>query len=120
MYRQYLQGGPSCHGPNRNEFLFKKAQHFSDFVRLVAIVANYTFGSSLFYHTPHLEGEEVFGFAKQHADCLLGVENDFHRLDCVNFSHPRIIVPIAQPNVVGNVGMQQPPCGSSACSPLVS
>jgi hypothetical protein len=43
------------------------------------------------------------------------VDNDFHHHNLVNFFHPRVIVLIVQPNV----GMQQPPCGFSACSPLV-
>jgi hypothetical protein len=25
LYRQYLQGGPSNHGPNKNELLLKRA-----------------------------------------------------------------------------------------------
>jgi hypothetical protein len=37
----------------------------------------------------------------------------------VNFSYPQVTVHVVQPNVVKDVGMQQPPCGSSACSPLV-
>jgi hypothetical protein len=77
------------------------------------------FGSSLFYHTLHLEGEEVFGFTKWPIDYPPSADNDSHYPDCVNFSCPRIIVPTIQPNIVGNVGMQYPPCGSSAYLPLV-
>jgi hypothetical protein len=83
-------------------------------------MAIYTFGSSFFYHPPHLEREEVFGSAKRIANCPPSVKNDFHNLDCMNFFHPQIIIFVVQPNVVKNVGMQQPPYGSSACSPLVS
>jgi len=39
---------------------------------------------------PHLEGEEVFGSQKRKLDMPLGYEYDSHRLDRVNFSHPRI------------------------------
>jgi hypothetical protein len=38
----------------------------------------------------------------------------------VNFSCPQVTILIVQPNVIGNVSMQQPPCGSSDYSPLVS
>ncbi len=71
----------------------RKAQRYSDPTRLMDVVANYMFGSSFV---------------------------DSHRLDHVNFFCPRVIVPIAQPNVIGYVGMQQSPCCSSACLPLVS
>jgi hypothetical protein len=84
------------------------------------VVANYMFGSSFVYHTLHFEGEEVFEFAKRPANYSPSADNDSHRLDHVNFFCPRVIVPTAQPNVIGNVGMQQSPCFSSACLPLVS
>jgi hypothetical protein len=61
LYRQYLQGGLFGHGPDRNEFLLRKAQESSDPYRLAATMANYTFGSSFFYYTSHLKGEEVLG-----------------------------------------------------------
>ncbi len=60
----------------------------NDLFILVAVVANFMFGSSFFYCTPHLEGEEVFGSTKQHANCPLDANNDFHRPNHVNFSHP--------------------------------
>jgi len=47
-----------------NNFLLKKAQESSHLARLTTTVANYTSGSSFSYHTSHLKGEEVFGFAK--------------------------------------------------------
>jgi hypothetical protein len=61
--------------------------------------------SSFFYHTPHLKGEEDFGFAKQPIDCPLGANNDYHHPDRVNFSHPQAMVLAIQPNVIGNIGM---------------
>jgi hypothetical protein len=39
---------------------------------------------------PHFEGEEVFGSQKRKADVPLGSEHESHRLDKVNFSHPRV------------------------------
>jgi hypothetical protein len=104
---------------DRNDFLLRKAQRFSDLPRLTVVVANYTFGFFFFYHPLHFEGEEVFGFAKKPTNFPFGVDNYFHCHDRVNFSRPRVTIPTAQPNVVGNVDMQQPPCGSNACLPLV-
>jgi hypothetical protein len=83
-------------------------------------VANYTSGFSFSYHILHLEGEEVFGSAKQPDDYPFNAKNDSHCPNCLNFSCPWITVLAIQSNVVDNVSMQQPPCGSNACSPLVS
>jgi hypothetical protein len=85
----------------------------------MATLANYMFGFSFSYHVLHLAGEEVFGSAKRLVDCPLGANNDYHCLDHVSFFRPRVIVLTTQPNVVGNIGMQQLPCGFSACLPLV-
>jgi hypothetical protein len=45
LYRIYLQGGPTVHGPDKNELLLKRAQGLSYPTKLMAVVANYTFGS---------------------------------------------------------------------------
>ncbi len=83
-------------------------------------MANYTFGSSSTNCLPRLKGEEVFGSSQQLVDCPLGINNDSHCPNHVNFSHPWIIVLIAKPNIVNNVHMQQPPSSSSKLLPLVS
>ncbi len=62
-------------------------------------------GSSFSYYVLHLEKEEVFGSTKHPVDCPLGVENDSHCPNHVNFFRPRVIVLVVQPNVVGNVSM---------------
>jgi hypothetical protein len=38
---------------------------------------------------PGMAGEEVFGSSKRKANLPLGVEEESHRPDKVNFSHPR-------------------------------
>jgi hypothetical protein len=64
IYRQYLQGGPLGHGPDRNELL-QRACRLNDLARLAVVIANYTFESCFTNHLSHLEeGEEVFGFVK--------------------------------------------------------
>lgn len=51
-------------------------------------VANYMFESSFTNRPLHLEGEEVFGFAKQLIECPPNVDNDSHFPNHVNFSYP--------------------------------
>jgi hypothetical protein len=102
-----------------NKLLLRKAQQSSDLAKLMVDVVNYTFGSSFFYRTQHLEGEEVFRSTKQPINCPPGANNDSHCHNHVNVSCPQVIVLVVQPNIVKNVGMQQLPCGSSVCLPLV-
>ncbi len=110
-----MQGGPIGHGLNKNEFKLKMAQGSNDPTKLTTIVANFTFGSTFANCLLHLEREKVFGFAKQLVDCFLGIDQDSHRLDCVNFFHPWVFVPTPEPNIVDYVHVQQPPSGSSDC-----
>jgi hypothetical protein len=65
----------------------------------MVVTANYTFRSSFLYRAPHLEGEELFRFAKWLADCPLGANNDSHRPNCVNFFCPQVTIHAIQPNV---------------------
>jgi hypothetical protein len=71
----------------------------------VVNVVYYTFGSSLSYRTPHLEGEEVLRSTKQPVNCPLGANNDSHCHNCVNFFCPQVIVLVVQPNIIKNVSM---------------
>jgi hypothetical protein len=74
-------------------------------------MANFTIGSSFTYHLPHLEGEEVFGFAKRPIDCPLGTKKHSHHPDHVNFSHPWVSILAHELNFVKDVHIQQPPFG---------
>jgi hypothetical protein len=76
LYKQYLQGGPSSHGRDRNELLLKRARGPNDLARLTATMANYTSGSSFTNFLLHLEGEKVFGSSKRPVDYPLSVNND--------------------------------------------
>jgi hypothetical protein len=68
-------------------------------------MGNYMFKFSFSYCILHLEGEEVFGSTKESINSLPSAKNDFHHFNRVNLFHPKVTVPIAQPNVVGNVSM---------------
>ncbi len=87
-----MQGGLVGHGLDRNELLWRRAQWFNDLARLTTFVANYMSRSSFSDHIPHLEGEEVFGFAKRSVDCPPSADNDFHHPNHVNFFCPRITI----------------------------
>jgi hypothetical protein len=120
LYRQYLQGGPSSHDFDRNELLLERVRGLNELATLAITLANYMFGSSFTNCLPHLEGEEVFGSSKQFVDCPLSTDNDSHCHDHVNFSHPRVTIPVVEPNIVNDVQMQQPPSSSNKLLPLVS
>ncbi len=101
-----MQGGPSGHGPDRNELLLKRVRRSNDFIKVVIpTMANYTSGSSFTIPLPHLKGKEVLGSSKQFANCLFGIDNDSHHLDCVNFSCPLVIILVTEPNIVDDVNI---------------
>jgi hypothetical protein len=72
-------------------------------------MANYTSEPSFINRLPHLEWKKVLRSSKQFANCPLGADNDSHHPNYVNFSHPRVTIPIVEPNIVDDVHMQQPP-----------
>ncbi len=71
----------------------------------MVVVANYMSRSSFTNCPLYFEGQEVFGFVKQFLDCLFDADNDSHCLDHVNFSHPLVIFPVDEPNIVEDVPM---------------
>jgi hypothetical protein len=85
----------------------------------MVVVANYTFESSFTNCLLHLEEEKVFGSTKRFTNCLPSVNNDSHRLDRVNFFHPKVSVLTTKPNIVEDVCMHKPPFSSNNLLPLV-
>jgi len=93
----------------------------NDLAKLAADVANYTFGSFFTNCPPHLEGEKVFGFAKQPINYPLGVDKDSHCPNCVNFFHPWIFILAIKLDIMEDVHVQQlPPASCSDFLPLLS
>jgi hypothetical protein len=72
LYKQYLQGGPSGHGLDRNELSWR-AQRLNDHAKLAIVVANCMSGSSFTNCLLHLEGDKVFGSSKRFVDCPLSL-----------------------------------------------
>jgi hypothetical protein len=100
-----LQGGPAGHGFDRNELLLRKVCGPNDPTRFMVALVNYMSKSSFTNCLLHLEGEKVFGFTKRLVDCPLNENNDSHRPNCVDFSHPRVIIPADVFNNVKDVCM---------------
>ncbi len=113
-----MQGGPFGHCLDRNELLLKRAWRSNDLARLVATMANYTSRSSFTNCLTHFKGKEVSRFSKQPANCPPSTDNDFHYLNCVNFSHSRITIPVTESNIMDDVHMQQPPSSSNKLLPF--
>jgi hypothetical protein len=63
-----------------------------DIYKLVAATTNYISRFSFTTWTFHLEGEEVFGFAKCGVDLSLDADDKSHRPNHINFSHPCVVV----------------------------
>jgi hypothetical protein len=113
-----LQGGPSEKGPNRNELLLKNSHLLKDVSKLATTIANYISKFLLTTRIFHLEGEEVFRFTKHNAHFLLGADDESHRLDHVNFSHPCVVVPTYQPNSVDDLFILRSPCVAQSMFPI--
>jgi hypothetical protein len=101
-----LQGNPFGHGLDKNELLLRRAQGLSGPIRFVTTMANYMFESSFTNHLSHLEGKDIFGYAKQLANCPPNANKDSHHPNHVNFSHPRITIPTVEPNMVEDIFIQ--------------
>jgi hypothetical protein len=70
-------------------------------------------------HISHLEGEEVFGFAKHSVDCFLGVDDKSHRPNYVNFSHPCVAILACQPNIIDDLHVHGSPCVPQNMYPII-
>jgi hypothetical protein len=57
----------------------------------------------------------VFNSTKHNNDCSFEENDDLHRLDCVNFFHPCVVVPPSQPNSVNDLHVH----GLSCCSHIM-
>ena len=89
-YRSYLCGGASGKGPSKHDLKLKRALQSQDGKKIADALAEMPGGEDFCNREPHLEGEEVFGSTKRKLDMPIGSEGDFHCLDNVNFSHPRV------------------------------
>ncbi len=115
-----MQGGPSRKGHDKNELLLKGAHVLGDVSKFVVAIANYFYESLFTTWIPHLEGEEVFGYAKRTTNFSLRADDKLHRPNHVNFSHPHVIIPTCQPNNVDNLHIHGLPCVAQSMFPILS
>jgi hypothetical protein len=114
-----LRRGPFGKGPNRNEFLLKKARFSGDVPKLTTIIANYTSESLFTTWILHLEGEEVFGSAKRDVNFSSSANEELHRLNHVNFSHLCVAILACQPNNVNDLSIPKSPCVAQSMFPIL-
>ena len=92
-YYQYLKDGVGGMGPSREELKLKSAQRRAQLIGDLGVIQSTLLGMlgaiEFCTHDPHYEGAEVFGSQKQKPDTPIGVDEDSHRPDTVNFSRPR-------------------------------
>ena len=87
-YYQYLKGDVGGTGPCKEELKLRNAQRrarvTSDPRVLREAILDMPGANEFCTRDPHLEGEEVFGLAKQKPDLLLGPHGESPRPDTVN------------------------------------
>jgi hypothetical protein len=113
-----LQGSPFGKGPDRNELLLRRAHFSRDVSKLATIIANYTSEFLLTTRTFHLEGEEVFGFAKCGVDFSPSANDELHRPNHINFSHPHVAILAFQPSSVDDLSVLGSPCIAQSTFPI--
>jgi hypothetical protein len=89
-----------------------KAHALKDVPKLATIVANFVFRSLFMTLIPHLEGEEVFGFAMHNVNFSPKTNNELHRPGHVKFSCPHVVVLACHPNNVDDLHIHGSPCAT--------
>jgi hypothetical protein len=101
-YYQYLKDERTSTGPRRKELLLRVIQRSTEQTGnpkvLDAAMAKLHGADQFCTCEPHLVGKEVFGSQKCKAHIPLGLEGKSHRLDKVNFLHPRIATKSSRAN----------------------
>ncbi len=92
-YYQYLKGDVGGTGPSKQELKLRmaerRAQKTGDPKVLKDPMLDMPGADEFCTRDPHMAGEEVFGSLKRTPDLPLGADDESHRPDKVNFSHPR-------------------------------
>jgi hypothetical protein len=92
-YYQFLKGDCGGTGPSKEELKLRmaerRARKTGDPRILQDPMLNMPGADEFCTRDPHMPGEEVFGTLKRKPDLPLGAEEESHRPDRVNYSHPR-------------------------------
>jgi hypothetical protein len=87
LYKEYLKGGTSKQGLNRNELHLHIMSASSNPLQMVIVVTNYVSTFSFTLKMPHFEGKNVFESCKWCTNLPSKLEGNSHKNDYVNFSH---------------------------------
>jgi hypothetical protein len=92
-YYQFLKGDVGGTGPTKKELKLRlaerRAKQTGNPLVLEDPMMDMPGAEEFCTRVPCMAGEEVFGSTKRKADLPLGAEEESHRPDKVNFSHPR-------------------------------
>lgn len=75
---------------------FRRAHFLKDVSKFATTTTNYIFRFLFTTWTFHLEGENVFGFAKCSVNFSLDADDKSHRPNHIKFSHPRVVIFVYQ------------------------
>jgi hypothetical protein len=89
-YHNYLKGGGAGTGPDRLVLRLRSASHSGDPKKIAQAIGELSVDAGLNSKVPHLEGESIFGSAKQKLDLPPRDKSDSHRHDRVNFTLPKV------------------------------
>ena len=90
-YFNFLNGGRSGTELSTSELKLRLASQISNPSKIAKLVDDVSDVVGLNTCVPHLEGERVFGSAKQKLDLPPEDESDSHRHDCVNYSVSKLL-----------------------------
>ena len=89
-YFNFLKGGRSGTGPSISVLRLRIAARNTNPSRVAKVVDDVSCAAGLNTRVSHLEGEKVFGSAKQKLDLPPRDASDSHRHDCVNYNIPKL------------------------------
>ena len=91
-YYQYLKGGIGSMGPSREELKLRSAQRRAQRIGDPSVIQSTLLSmlgvDKFCTRDPYHEGAKVFGSQKHKLNTPIGVDEDSHRPDTVNFSQP--------------------------------
>ena len=89
-YFNFLKGGRSRTSPSTSILRLRVAARIANPSRVAKAVEDVSCATDLNTRVPHLEGEKVFGSAKQKLDLPPGDASDSHWHDRVNYNIPKL------------------------------
>ena len=89
-YFNFLKVGRSGTGPSTSVLKLRLTSQISNPSKIARLLDDVSVVAGVNTRVPHLEGERVFGLAKQKLDLPPGDETDSHRHDHVNYSVPKL------------------------------